>query len=190
MGVCVFRCNLPHALLSEWLGSLPNKNHYTKLTLEKKMIPLLLLELKHTTFQSQVWCSSNKLSWLPSFNNNDNNEHFSVPHIPTGSPSHGGDVAVYVLDISQPSLPTPFYSVLVSVSVFLALSTVFHSANSPNNSPLFHSVIPVFQIYLFMKISFSADIILCGWLGLKHQLTNKLTVPLILVQGAHIGNIL
>ena len=63
--------------------------------------------------------------------------------VPTGSPSHGGDVAVYVLDINQLSLPTPFYSVLVSVSVFVALSTVFHSINSPNNSLLSHSVLPV-----------------------------------------------
>ena len=41
---------------------------------------------------------------------------FSINVVSTGSPSHGGDVAVYVFDISQPSLPTPFYSVLVSVS--------------------------------------------------------------------------
>ena len=34
-------------------------------------------------------------------------------------------------------------SVLVSVSVFMTLSTVFHSMNSPNNSPLSHSVLPV-----------------------------------------------
>ena len=33
---------------------------------------------------------------------------------------------------------TPFYSVLVSVSVFMALSTVFHSINSPDNFPLSH----------------------------------------------------
>ena len=33
----------------------------------------------------------------------------------SGSPSLGGDVAVYVFDINQPTLPTPFYSVLVSV---------------------------------------------------------------------------
>ena len=45
--------------------------------------------------------------------------------VPMGSPSHGGDVAVYVFDINQPSLPTPFHSVLVSVSVFMTLSTVF-----------------------------------------------------------------
>ena len=54
-----------------------------------------------------------------------------------GLPSCAGDVAVYVFDINQPSLPTSFYSVIVSVSVFMALSTVFHSINSPDNSPLF-----------------------------------------------------
>ena len=63
--------------------------------------------------------------------------------VPAGSPSRGGDVTVYVLDISQPSLPTCFYSVLVSVSVFMALSTVFHSINSPDNSPLSHDVLLV-----------------------------------------------
>ena len=57
------------------------------------------------------------------------------------SPSRGGDVAVYVLDINQPSLPTPFYSVLVSVSVFMDLSTVFHSINSGDNSPHSHSIL-------------------------------------------------
>ena len=59
------------------------------------------------------------------------------------SPARVGDVAVYVSDINQPSLPTPFYSVLVSISVFVALSTVFHSINSPDNSPFSHSVLPV-----------------------------------------------
>ena len=61
--------------------------------------------------------------------------------VPTCSPSRGGDVAVYVLDINRPSLPA--YSVLVSISVFVSLSTVFHSTNSPNHSPLSHSVLPV-----------------------------------------------
>ena len=63
--------------------------------------------------------------------------------VPAGSPPRGGDVAVYVFDINQPSLSTPSYSFLVSVSVFMTLSTVFHSMNSPNNSPLSHSVLPV-----------------------------------------------
>ena len=73
-------------------------------------------------------------------------------HVPAGSPSRGGDVAVYVLNvcvcflifnINQPSLPTPFYSALVTVSVFMALSTVFHSINFPDNSLLSHFVLPV-----------------------------------------------
>ena len=64
--------------------------------------------------------------------------------VPAGSPSRGGDVAVYVLDINQPSLPTPFlFSVLVSVSVCMALSAIFHSINVPDTSPLSHSVLPV-----------------------------------------------
>ena len=89
--------------------------------------------------------------------------------VPAGSPSSGGDVTVYVPDINQPRLPTPFYSVLVSVSVFMALSTVFHSINSPENFPLSDSVLPVLSallvlstIYFFMRVSFSPDIILCG----------------------------
>ena len=69
-----------------------------------------------------------------------------VNSVPAGSPSRGGDVAIYVFDTNEPSLPTLFlffYSVLVSVSVFQALSTVFHSMNSPDNSPLSHPVLPI-----------------------------------------------
>ena len=51
--------------------------------------------------------------------------------LPAGSPSRSGDVVVYVEDVNQPSLPTPFYSVLVSISVFMALSTVFRSIILP-----------------------------------------------------------
>ena len=46
----------------------------------------------------------------------------------------------------------------------MALSNVFHSINSPC------LIGPFTYIYLFMKVSLSPDIILCGWLGLKHQL--------------------
>ena len=46
------------------------------------------------------------------------------------------------------SLPTPFYSVLVSISVFIALSTVFHSINSPDNSLFSHSVLVVLSLPL------------------------------------------
>ena len=55
--------------------------------------------------------------------------------VPAGSPSHGGDVTVYVLDINLASLPTPF--ILVSISVFMALSTVFDSINSPDKLSVF-----------------------------------------------------
>ena len=81
---------------------------------------------------------------------------------------------------NQPSLPTPFYSVLVSISVFVALSTVFHSINSLDNSPFSHfrsyfcSIGPL-TVWLLMKVFFSSDIIPSGWLGSKHQLTNLLT---------------
>ena len=75
--------------------------------------------------------------------------------VPAGSPSRGGDVAVYVFDINQPSSPTPFYSVLVSVSLFMAILTVFRSITSPDNSQFSHSVLPVlslpywsFQLYV------------------------------------------
>ena len=82
---------------------------------------------------------------------------FFYPFIPAGSPSRGGDVTVYVCDINQPCLPTPFYSVLVFISVFMALSTVFHSINIPDNFPFSHSVLPVlslpfgpFNYYVFL----------------------------------------
>ena len=63
----------------------------------------------------------------------------------------------FMSNINQPSLPTPFflYSVLVSISVFMALSTVSHSINSSDNFPFSHSVLPVlslpywsFQLYI------------------------------------------
>ena len=88
--------------------------------------------------------------------------------VTTGSRSRSEDVLVYVFDTNQPSLPTPFYSVLVSVSIFKALSTVFHSLNSPDNSPLSHSVLLVlfcligpFNYVPLLKVSLSPDIILC-----------------------------
>ena len=66
---------------------------------------------------------------------------------------------------------------------FMALSNAFHSINSPYNSPLSLSVLLVLFLffllvisttYLFVKVSSSSDIMLCGWLGLKPQLTKLL----------------
>ena len=60
--------------------------------------------------------------------------------VPAGSPSRGGEVTVDVPDLNQPSLPT--LSILfLSLSVFMALATLFYSTNSPDNSPLSHSVL-------------------------------------------------
>ena len=71
--------------------------------------------------------------------------------------------------------------------LFLSLwpfNCVFHSINSPYNSLLSHSVLPVlclpywsFQLYISVKGSFSPDIILCGWPGLKHQLSKPTSGP-------------
>ena len=92
---------------------------------------------------------------------------------------------IYVLDINQPSLPTPFYSVLVSVLCLYGPFNriLFHkfsrqlSAFSLCSSSLVSALLVLSTVYLFVKVSFSPDIILCGWLGLKHQVSNKLTLP-------------
>ena len=54
-----------------------------------------------------------------------------------------GNGAVYVFDINHLSLPTPFYSVLVSISVFMALSTVFHLPQRPKGRPGMSDVSPL-----------------------------------------------
>ena len=40
------------------------------------------------------------------------------------------------------------------------------------SSGLISALLALLIMYLFMKVSLSPDIILCGWLGLKHKLTN------------------
>ena len=66
-GVCMFRCNLPPALLAEWPRSFTchcnnkgveltlSKSQHRKLTLEKKILPTLEPGIKHATFKSRVW---------------------------------------------------------------------------------------------------------------------------------------
>ena len=49
------------------------------------------------------------------------------------------------------------YSVLVSVSAFIALSTVFHSINSPDNSPLSHSALLVLFLWSFQLCTSSCE---------------------------------
>ena len=75
-GVCMFRCNRLSALLAEWPRILMchcsnmgvewtlNKSQHTKLTLVKKILPLLLPGFKVATFWSRVQRFTNKLSQL------------------------------------------------------------------------------------------------------------------------------
>ena len=83
--------------------------------------------------------------------------HYPIA-VPVRSPSHGVEVAVYVFDVNQPNLPTTFqflkmYYVLVSICVFMALSTAFYSIIPPDNSPLSHCVLPVlFLLYWSFEV--------------------------------------
>ena len=65
----------------------------------------------------------------------------------------------FVSNKKQPRFPTLFYSVLVFISVSMALSTVFHSINSPY---LVSALLVLSTIHLFIKVSLSPDITLCG----------------------------
>ena len=75
----------------------------------------------------------------------------NVVHIPayTSLQAHRhvvGMLQFMPLFLTQTNRPCPFvfYSVLVFVSVFMTLPTVFHSINFPDNSPPVHFVLLVF----------------------------------------------
>ena len=89
--------------------------------------------------------------------------------VPAGSPSRSVDVAVYVSNINQPSLPTPF---LFCSCVCFCLHGPFNcisfhkfsrplSAFSLCSSSLISALLVLAAIHLSMKISFSSDTILC-----------------------------
>ena len=93
--------------------------------------------------------------------------------VPTGSPSLGGDVAH-----SCPKLAHSFFSSCVYFCLYCPFNCIsFHkfsrqlSAFSSCSSSLNSALLVLSTLYLFMKVPLSPDIILCGWLGLKHQLT-------------------
>ena len=88
-----------------------------------------------------------------------NATHVTVPSL---FRPRGLTVSWWECYINQLNLPTPFYY-LVSISVFMTLSTVFLSINSPDNSPFSHSLLPVlslpywsFQLYISLWKSPSA----------------------------------
>ena len=78
-GICMFKCNLPPALLAEWPGSFicrcgntgvewaPNNSQPTILTLEKKILPPLLWDLNLQPFDHESVAPTSKSSRLPVF---------------------------------------------------------------------------------------------------------------------------
>ena len=94
--------------------------------------------------------------------------------VPVNSPSCGGDV---VVELAHSFL---FYS-CVSFSLYGSFNCIsFHrfsrqlSAFSVCSSSLNSVLLVLLPIYLLVKVSRSPDIILCGWLGVKHQLPHSL----------------
>ena len=80
--------------------------------------------------------------------------------VPAGTPSRGGDVKVYVLDINQPSLPTPFTLFLrlflsngpltcISFHKFFRQLSVF-ALCSPS---LISASLVLSTVYLFLNVS-------------------------------------
>ena len=107
-------------------------------------------------------------------------EEISQQLVPADSPSRGGDVAVYVFDINQRSLPGELLLICSCVCFclygpFCCIS--FHkfsrqlSTFSLFSSGLINTLLVLSTTYLLTTVSFSPDIIPCGWLGSKHQLT-------------------
>ena len=120
--------------------------------------------------------------------------------VPINSLSHDGDVAVYGFFLDeQLSLPTPFFSV-VSVSVDFVVVVVVVLPFQLYFIPwilltTFCFLTLLFQSYLcltgpvnYMKVSFSPNIILCGWLGLMHPLTNSHSRPVLILHYGKSGS--
>ena len=102
--------------------------------------------------------------WPCCFQNGEPYFHFKVSSLCAASPLKSPQAHLHVvgmlqfMSVTQTSRACPLllYSVLVSAFVFMVLSTVFHSINSPNNSPLSHSVPAVLCLpYWFIKLYIS-----------------------------------
>ena len=97
----------------------------------------------------------------------------------------------FMSDINQPCLSTPFFwyiyffLILFRCHVYFCLYGPFNcisfhkfsrplSAFSLSCCGFISALLVLSIIFLFMKVSFSPDIILSDWLGSKHQLSNWL----------------
>ena len=99
--------------------------------------------------------------------------------VPVGSPSRGGDVTVYVWNKPTELAHSFLFSTYVCFCLYSPFSCIPFcnfaqrlSAFSLCSSGLISALLVFSTVYLFMKVPFSPDVTLCGWLGLKHQLTN------------------
>ena len=97
---------------------------------------------------------------------NANSSVDKYPHPHPSSPRahfHVVGMLQFMSDIKKPSLPSPFYSVLMFISVFImTLSAACHSTNSPDKSLFSHSVLPVLSLCLvgpFNYISFYENLL-------------------------------
>ena len=98
--------------------------------------------------------------------------------VPAGSPSCGGDVVVYAWHKQTQLAHFFLFCSRVYVRLYGPFNCIsFHkfsrqlSTFSLCSSSLISALLVLSAIYLSMKVSFSPDIIHCGCLGLKHQLT-------------------
>ena len=99
--------------------------------------------------------------------------------VPAGSPSRGGDVTVYVWHKPAELAHSLLFCSCVYFCLYGSFNCIsFHkfsrqlSVFSLCSCGLSSALLVLSTIYLFMKVSFSPDIIPSGWLGSKHQLTN------------------
>ena len=128
-GVCMFSCNLPPALLAEWLGSFtchfgsrgvewtPSKSQHAKLPLEKKIFSPLLLGFELTTFQSWVRRSNQQAAAAPDYKSCPN---IGILSMQTLSEYRGSRVSLLfilcgILSVHWPAMTWHFHLVILSI---------------------------------------------------------------------------
>ena len=99
--------------------------------------------------------------------------------VPSGLPPRGGNVVVYVCHKPTKLAHFLLFCFCVYFSLYGPFNCIsFHkfsrklSVFSLCSSGLISALLVLSTIYLFMKVSFSPDMIPSGWLGPNHQLTN------------------
>ena len=90
--------------------------------------------------------------------------------VPVGSPSRGGNVMVYVLDLNQPSLPTLYFCSCVCFCLYGPFTCIsFHKFSRQLSAfslccsgPISALLLVLNYISLFIKVSLSPDTIFSG----------------------------